>query len=65
MKGLGSLLFILGVLAIVLDYANRVPRVLMWIYNWGDNVAWAIKIALVVIGAVLYLSAGKGKTKTS
>ena len=29
MKGFGSFLFIIGVLAIVMDYANRVPRVLV------------------------------------
>lgn len=64
MKGLGSFLFIIGVLAIIMDYANRVPRILAWIYNWGDTTAWAIKIGLVVIGAALYLAARKSKPKT-
>lgn len=65
MKGLGSLMFILGVLAIVFDYFDRVPRLLMWIYNWGDNIAWAIKIGFVVVGAILYFAGKKGNTKTS
>ena len=31
------------------------PKVLAWIYNWGDGVAWGIKIALVVVGGALWL----------
>ena len=46
---------ILGILAIFLDFFNRVPKVLAWIYNWGDGVAWGIKIAFVVVGGVLWL----------
>jgi len=59
MKGIGSTIAIFGVLAIVLDFANMVPRVLMWIYSWGEGVAWGIKIALVVVGVVLYLMGNK------
>ena len=47
-------MFILGLLAIVLNFANMVPRLLMWIYSWGEGVAWAIKIGLVILGAILY-----------
>lgn len=54
MKKIGSTLAFFGVLAIVLDFANRVPRVLMWIYSWGNTVAWGIKIALIIIGGTLY-----------
>ena len=45
----------LGILAIFLDLFNYVPKVLAWIYNWGDGVAWGIKIAFVVVGGVLWL----------
>ena len=55
MQNIGSTLAILGILAIFLDFFNRVPKVLAWIYNWGDGVAWGIKIALVVVGGVLWL----------
>lgn len=55
MQNIGSTLAILGILAIFLDFFNRVPKVLAWIYNWGDDVAWGIKIALVVVGGVLWL----------
>ena len=52
---------LLGGLAIVLNFLDRVPRLLMWIYNWGDNVAWAIKIGLVVVGGALYFLAPKAE----
>jgi len=55
MKNFGGFLALLGIAAIVMNYLDRVPRLLMWIYNWGDNVAWAIKIGLVVIGGAMYL----------
>jgi hypothetical protein len=55
MQKLGSTLIILGLLAIVLNYANMVPRVLMWIYTWGEGVAWGIKIGVVALGAILYM----------
>ena len=50
---------LLGGLAIVLNFLDRVPRLLMWIYNWGDNVAWAIQIGLVVVGGALYFLSPK------
>jgi hypothetical protein len=59
MKSIGSFMALLGGLAIVLNFLDRVPRLLMWIYNWGDNVAWAIKIGLVVVGGALYFLAPK------
>lgn len=52
---LGASMFVLGLLAIVLDFFNYVPKILFWIYNWGDGMAWVIKISLIVAGAGLYL----------
>ncbi len=54
MKQIGSFLCLIGILAIVLNFINFVPRILLWIYKWGDGTAWAIKIGLVVVGAILY-----------
>lgn len=56
-KKLGVTLMTLGTLAIILNFANRVPKVLLWIYSWGEGVAWGIKIGIVVLGAVLYFMA--------
>lgn len=59
MKRIGSYLFIFGLLAIVLNFFNAVPRLLFWIYNWGESVAWTIKIAFIVIGAILWFIGNK------
>lgn len=55
MKSFGSLLVFLGIAAILLDFLDRVPKLLVWIYMWGDGVAWVIKIAIIILGAVLFL----------
>lgn len=44
-----------GVFAIILNFVNAVPRILVWIYSWGDMVAWIIKITLIIVGGVLWL----------
>ncbi|GAA4080796.1 hypothetical protein GCM10022389_28610 [Flavobacterium cheonanense] len=41
MKNFGGFLALLGIVAIVMNYLDRVPRLLMWIYKWGDDTAWA------------------------
>ena len=48
-------MFYLGVLAIFLNLFNYVPKIMVWIYNWGEGVAWGIKIAFIAVGAVLWL----------
>ncbi len=59
MKSIGSTLAFLGAFAIVLNFLDRVPTVLAWIYNWGDTVAWIIKIGLIVVGGALWFMANK------
>lgn len=54
MRKIGSYMAIFGILAIVLNFFDRVPTILMWIYSWGDTAAWGIKIGLVVVGAILF-----------
>ncbi|MUU77952.1 hypothetical protein [Winogradskyella endarachnes] len=54
MKKIGGYMVFFGLFAIVLNFFDRVPTILMWIYEWGDTVAWAIKIGLIVVGAVLF-----------
>ncbi len=65
MQKLGSFLFIVGLLAIILHFINRVPSVLIWIYQWGEGPAWAIKIGLVVLGGILYLAGRKKSIQNS
>jgi hypothetical protein len=55
MKSIGSLLVIFGLAAIVFGFMDRAPRLMLWIYEWGEGAAWAIKIAFVVVGVILYV----------
>ena len=51
---IGMYAAILGIMAIVLNFFDMVPRLLMWIYLWGEDNAWIIKIALVIGGGLLW-----------
>lgn len=51
---IGSIMAIFGILAIALGFMGSVPSILQWIYNWGEDTAWIIKIALTVVGGVLW-----------
>lgn len=51
---LAGLAAILGVLAIILNFLDRVPLVLAWIYKWGESTAWIIKIGLIVVGGIVW-----------
>ncbi len=63
MKKVGSYMAIFGAIAIVLNFFDRVPTILMWIYSWGDTAAWAIKIGLIVVGAVLFFMGSKAEVE--
>lgn len=65
MKKIGSYMAIFGVLAIVLNFFDRVPSLLMWIYSWGDTTAWVIKIGLVVVGAILFFMGSKAESEST
>ncbi len=45
---------LIGIGLIVLPFVGLTIRFTDWIYEWGEGVAWAIKIGLVVVGAVLF-----------
>ena len=55
MKSFGGTLFILGLLAFGLNYMNAVPKVLAWIYNWGEDTAMWIKAGVTGGGALIWL----------
>ncbi|MBV7532138.1 hypothetical protein [Chitinophaga sp. sic0106] len=65
MQRIGSFLVIIGLLSIVAGFFNHVPKILMWIYKWGEPTAWAIKIGLIVVGAVVYLMSAKGSEEVT
>lgn len=55
MQKVGSFLVVIGLMAVVLHFFNYAPRLLLWIYSWGNGPAWAIKIGIILLGAALYL----------
>lgn len=57
MKTIGGYLFIFGVGSIVLYFLNMQFVVLSWIDNWGPDLAWAIRGAMTLVGAALWLFA--------
>ncbi|WP_291912192.1 hypothetical protein [Chitinophaga sp. CB10] len=65
MQRIGSFLVIIGLLSIVAGFFNYVPKVLIWIYQWGEPVAWAIKIGLIVVGGVLYMMSNKSSEEVT
>lgn len=54
MKSIGMYMAIAGVASVVLNFMEMNLRLLMWIDMWGEGVGWAIRIGLIVIGAVLF-----------
>ncbi|MDG4714699.1 MULTISPECIES: hypothetical protein [Winogradskyella] len=54
MRKVGSYMALIGIGLIVLPFVGLTIRFTDWIYEWGEGVAWAIKIGLVVVGAVLF-----------
>lgn len=53
MKQLGIFLLLMGVGSAVLHFMDMEFKLLMWIGNWGDTVAWVIRGALAVAGGAL------------
>lgn len=54
MKGIGGLLILLGAGSFVLNMMEREFTVISWIDNWGPTVGMAIRVGMIVIGAVLW-----------
>ena len=61
MKKIGLYIAIFGLASIVLPFFNLQLTILSWVDNWGETVSWAIKIGLIVVGAVLFFM-GKSET---
>ena len=54
MKKIGGYLLFFGIGSIVLNFLNMEFIILSWIDLWGPEVGWAIRVAMVVGGAVLW-----------
>ncbi|MEO0424165.1 MAG: hypothetical protein AAF184_17635 [Pseudomonadota bacterium] len=58
MKNIGGLLVLLGAGSFVLNMLGREFTLIMWIDNWGPTVGLVIRIAMIVVGAGLFLLGG-------
>ena len=55
MQGLGGLLVLLGAGSAVLHMINMEFTLVSWVDNWGAGVGNGIRIALIVVGGILWL----------
>lgn len=60
MTNIGGLMILLGAGSFILNMMGRQFTLLMWIDNWGPTVGLAIRIALIVLGAILVFMGMKG-----
>jgi hypothetical protein len=65
MQGLGGLLFFLGVGSFVLHYVNMELLLVSWVDNWGTGVGNGIRIAMIVVGGILWLLGRKSAAQGS
>ena len=65
MRNLGSLLLLLGIGAIALNFMGMQFRILSWIDNWGMEAGWGIRAALIVVGAILFFVGIRSKEDDS
>ena len=54
MKRAGMYMMIIGAFTAVLPVVGMQSRIFGFLDSWGPTTGWAIKIGLIVIGAVLY-----------
>ena len=55
MKKLGGTLFFFGVGSIVLYFLKMQFILLAWVDLWGPQIGWVIRIAMAVVGGVMWL----------
>jgi hypothetical protein len=56
MQKLGSLLVFLGAGSFLLHFANMDFILVSWVDNWGVNAGNAIRIGMIVVGAILWFA---------
>lgn len=65
MKKIGGYVAIAGILLIVLPFFGLTIKFLGWIDELGTTPAWAIKIGLVVVGAIMFFTGKSDDTETT
>lgn len=59
MRQLALLLIVLGIGSCVVHFMNMEMKLLMWINNWGEGVAWGIRGGCIALGLLLLMATGK------
>ena len=54
MQGIGGLMVLLGAGSFVLHYLNMEFMLLGWVDNWGTGIGNGIRIAMIVVGGILW-----------
>jgi hypothetical protein len=54
MKFLGLFLLLAGIVSLGLEFTGANLVVLNWLNQWGTNLGWAIRIAVTILGGILY-----------
>ena len=54
MQGFGGLLVLLGAGSFVLHFINMEFTLVSWVDNWGPAVGNAIRIGMIVVGAIVW-----------
>jgi hypothetical protein len=65
MQGIGGFLVLMGAGSFVLHYINMEFTLLSWVDNWGVGIGNGIRIAMIVVGAILWLLGRKSATTES
>lgn len=65
MQGFGGLLFFLGAGSFALRYLNMDFILVSWVDNWGVGVGNGIRIAMIVVGGILWLLGRKSAAQGS
>lgn len=56
MRSLGGFMILMGAGSFVLNMMDMQFTLLMWIDNWGPTVGIAIKVGLIILGALLLVA---------
>jgi hypothetical protein len=54
MQGFGGFLVLMGAGSFVLHYMDMEFRLLGWVDNWGVGVGNGIRVAMIVVGGILW-----------
>lgn len=54
MKFIGLLLFLAGLVSLFLQFTGANLVVLNWLGQWGETASWIIRVAVTVVGGIIY-----------